>query len=107
MTVARYIAPLIVGFVLSASAFAQYVPPRGFVPDAQTAISVARAVLIPIYGAVWIKNQEPLVAEERTDRWIVRGTLCPNQPANSCQRGVAEIEIAKSDGRILRVIHSQ
>jgi NTF2 fold immunity protein len=98
---------MVFGLLLSTSAFAQYVPPRGFVPNAETAIAVARAILIPIYGAENIKREEPLVAEERTDRWIVRGTLCPTLPPNSCLGGVAVVEIAKSDGRIVRVIRYQ
>lgn len=76
-------------------------------PDAETAIAVARAILMPIYGKETIRREEPLVAEERTDRWIVRGTLCPALPPNTCLGGTAEIEIAKSDGRIIRVIHYQ
>lgn len=98
---------MVFGLIFSTSTFAQFVPPRGFVPNAETAIAVARAILIPIYGAEMIKREEPLVAEEKAERWIVRGTLCPTLPPNTCLGGTAEIEITKSDGRILRVIHSQ
>ena len=73
-------------------------------PDAATAIAAARVVLIPIYGADTIRHEEPLVAEQEADRWVVRGMLQYPRP-NNCTGGTAEIEIAKSDGRISRVIH--
>jgi len=88
------------------TAAAQYVPPNGFVPNAETAVAVARAVLIPIYGANSLRKEEPFIAEERADRWIVRGTLnC--EGSLTCVGGTAVVEIAKNDGRILRLIHSK
>ena len=90
--------------LVGTEARAQYVPPKGFVPDRATAIGIARAVLIPIYGQEQIRREEPLVAEEKPDRWLVTGTL---KCSPFCTGGTAEIEIAKSDGRILRVIHGQ
>ena len=73
-------------------------------PDAATAIAAARIVLIPVYGADTIRHEERLVAEQKADRWVVRGMLqCPRP--NNCTGGTAEIEIAKSDRRILGVIH--
>ena len=88
------------------AAHAQYVPPNGIIPNAETAIAVARAILIPIYGADTVRGEEPLVAEQKPDRWIVRGSLnCGGAP--TCVGGTAEIEIAKNDGRVLRVTHYQ
>ena len=49
-------------------------PPNGFVPDANTATAIARAVLIPIYGAATIRGEEPLKAERVGEFWHVRGT---------------------------------
>ena len=86
-------------------AIAQYIPPKGFVPDRITAIAIARAVLTPIYGLEQIRSEEPLVAKEMPDRWLVTGTLTCG--GRVCLGGTAEIEIAKSDGRVLRVIHGQ
>jgi hypothetical protein len=107
MARSRFMVLMVFGLIFSTSAFGQYVPPRGFVPNAETAIAVARAILIPIFGAEMVKREEPLVAVERADRWFVTGTLCPTLPPNSCRDGVPEVEIAKIDGRILRVSHSQ
>jgi hypothetical protein len=77
-----------------------YTPPLGFIPDAQTAIAVARAVLTPIYGAEKIRSEEPLTARKQDDVWVVSGTL----PAGLAG-GVVEVSISAKDGRILRVIH--
>jgi hypothetical protein len=79
-----------------------YVPPTGFVPDAETASAIAEAVLAPIYGQRRIARQKPLTASLHGDRWIVMGHLPPNTLG-----GVAEVEIAKSDARILRVTHGR
>jgi hypothetical protein len=82
-----------------------YVPAEGFVPDKNTAIRIAEAVLDPIYGEDKIKAEEPLDAKlnEAGDTWIVWGHL--PKPAN--KGGAAYIEISKADARILRVTHGR
>jgi NTF2 fold immunity protein len=83
-----------------------YVPERGFVPDAATAIQIAEAVLIPIYGEDSIARERPFVASLEGDVWRVRGSLAL-PPGTAVRGGVAEIEIAKQDGRIIRVTHGR
>jgi NTF2 fold immunity protein len=82
-----------------------YVPPAGFVPDKNTAVRIAEAVLDPIYGEDQIKAEGPLDAKlnEAGDTWIVWGHL--PKPAN--RGGAAYVEISKADGRILRVTHGK
>jgi hypothetical protein len=77
------------------------VPREGFVPDAATATRIAEAVLVPIYGARQIRSEQPLKATLRVDVWQVTGQL----PAG-WRGGVAVVEIAKRDARILHVSHS-
>ena len=79
-----------------------YEPPEGFVPDSSTATRIAEAVWIPIYGEEQIRNQRPYRAALQGASWVVRGSLPPGQPG-----GVAVAEIARSDGRILRVSHGR
>jgi hypothetical protein len=79
-----------------------YVPKRGFVPDVQTAISIGIAVLIPIYGQDVIDAQKPFEATLIGDVWVVTGTLKRHTPG-----GVAEIDISRKTGTILRVIHGK
>jgi len=75
-----------------------FVPSKGFVPDGKAAIEIARAVLLPVYGAHVIEDEEPLKATKRGDVWIVSGTL---RCAPNCVGGVAEVRISVRDGRIL------
>ncbi|WP_426175213.1 NTF2 fold immunity protein [Massilia sp. TWR1-2-2] len=79
-----------------------YVPKDGFVPDAATAVAVGLAVLTPIYGRDVIDPQKPLKAVLVGDVWVVMGALKSNSVG-----GVAEINISKKNGAILRVIHGK
>ncbi len=76
-------------------------PKDGFVPDEQTAIRIAEAVWIPIYGKEMIEAERPIQAILHNEVWIVEGTL------HAQKGGVAEAEIAKKDGRIIRVSHGK
>jgi hypothetical protein len=88
--------------ILSASAQPGFVPKSGFVPDSATALEIAEAVLVPIYGRDAIEREKPLKAELRGDVWTVTGTLPRGHVG-----GVATVRIAKADGRILFVLHGQ
>jgi len=80
-----------------------YRPPKGFVPDSATAVRVAVAVWTPIYGDSLIMAEQPFIATLRDGVWTVTGTL----PRPYTRGGVAMARIAKRDGRILFVRHSQ
>jgi hypothetical protein len=100
----------IFGFVVVAVAVAfaaettkpSYKPKDGYVPDAKTAIKIAVAVWEPIYGEQKIAGEKPYHASLTNGVWTVTGSL-PEGMAG----GVAIAEIAKDDGKILRVIHEQ
>lgn len=79
-----------------------YFPKNGFVPDKITAISIAIAVLTPIYGAETIDGEKPFVASLNNGVWTVAGSLSTGHVG-----GVAEIQISKVTGKILRVTHSK
>lgn len=80
-----------------------YVPNEGFVPNEETAIKIAEAVWLPIYGES-INNKKPFIAEynEAEEFWEVYGTLPENMIG-----GVPEIKIRKNDGKILHVTHGR
>lgn len=91
-------------------AFGQGVEPdTGFVPNAETAVKIGEAVLIPVYGEKKIESERPFHAELKDGTWIVGGTLrCPDGhggTTTSCTGGTAVVKIAKADGRILFMIH--
>lgn len=79
-----------------------YVPKNGFVPDKNTAVGIAVAILSPIYGKETISGEQPLVATLENGVWTVRGSL-PKRHVG----GVAEIQISKTTGQILKVSHSR
>lgn len=78
-----------------------YKPEEGYVPDAETAITVAVAVWVPIYGKEQIESEKPYSASLKDGIWYVIGSL-PEGPG-----GVAEAEIAKENGCILRISHGE
>lgn len=82
-----------------------YVAPQGLVPDSATAVRIAVAVWTPIYGARQIRSEAPYRATLRDSVWTVQGSLPCGGLA--CPGGVALAEIAKRDGRILRVSHGR
>ncbi|MBU1105339.1 MAG: YbbC/YhhH family protein [Candidatus Riflebacteria bacterium] len=81
-----------------------YKPKEGYVPDAETAIAIAVAVWKPIYGKDKIENEKPYQAILASGVWTVESSL-PGQ--GRMVGGVAVAEIAKDDGRILRVSHGK
>jgi len=74
-----------------------------YVPDKKTAIKIAEAIWLPIYGED-IYKMEPFKAKliDENKTWLVRGSL----PKNSLG-GVPIIEIRKSDCKIIRVTHTK
>jgi hypothetical protein len=73
----------------------------GYVPDETTAIKIAEAIWLPIYGEE-IYNYKPFKAELLDKKvWRVSGTV-------HTQLGGSPIaEIEKSDCKILKVIHEK
>lgn len=77
-------------------------PGDGFVPDAETAVRVAEAILGRIFGEDILAPQRPFRVMLRDGRWIIKGSI----PEHALG-GVAHIEISQGDGRILRVAHGE
>jgi len=73
----------------------------GFVPDAATAIKVAEAVWLPIYGT-GIDDSRPFQAALEDGVWVVTGTL-----PEGMYGGVPHAYIRRHDGKVLQVFHTQ
>lgn len=72
------------------------------VPNEKTAIAIAKAIWLPIYGKS-IKREKPYIAYlNRDDIWVVNGTFHGLRFG-----GVAYAFIRKKDGKIIYVIHGQ
>ena len=77
-------------------------PKDGYVPDSKTAVKIAVAVWEPIYGEEQIAKEKPYRATLAGGVWTIKGSVPASMPG-----GVAVAEIAKDDGRILRVSHGK
>ncbi len=84
------------------------IPKEGFVPTAQAAISIAEAVLVPVYGEQVVTSERPFKAVLSEGVWIIRGSVpCDHPPAGAeCPGGVAEVRISKRVGSIIYMMHS-
>jgi len=72
-----------------------------YVPNGQTAIKIAEAIWLPIFGES-IYKEKPFKAILIKDRiWYVHGTL------HTAIGGTVNIEIQKSDCKILSVSHGK
>ena len=77
------------------------IPKNGYVPDEQTAIAIAVAVWIPIYGKENIARQTPYQAKLKEGIWYVTGSV------STQKGGAASAEIQKTDAKVLRVSHGK
>ena len=50
-------------------------PRDGVIPDEQTAVAVARAIFLPVYGEEEVSKFEPYHAQLAHGTWTVYGTL--------------------------------
>jgi hypothetical protein len=82
------------------------IPKGGFVPDRETAIRIAEAVWIPLYGEARISQEKPFVAELHDGVWTVSGTF-HSEAGTTRKGGVATIKISKLDGRIIMASHGK
>ena len=110
----KCLAILFCVFSLVMCAFAHsYKPKAGYVPDAETAVHVAEAVLIPVYGKKQIESERPFTAKLNHGVWTIAGTLrCPDgkggfAPDSLCDGGVAVIQISKDDAHIVSMTHGK
>jgi hypothetical protein len=78
-----------------------YASAEGYVPDAETAVKIAEAVWLPIYGER-VLEKRPFKARLNGEIWTVEGSLPKGRLG-----GVPLAEIRKSDGAILRVSHGK
>jgi NTF2 fold immunity protein of polymorphic toxin system component len=78
-------------------------PKNGFVPNAETAVKIAEAVLIPVYGEATVNQERPFKASRQGDVWRVTGTL--NCGAPQCTGGTAVVRISETSGEILFMGH--
>jgi hypothetical protein len=72
-----------------------------YVPNEETAVRVAEAILYPIYGEN-VYQQRPFIAILENEIWVIEGSL-----PEGMKGGVAYIEIRKKDCKVLKVSHGK
>ncbi len=73
-----------------------------YVPNEETAIKIAEAIWLPIYGEK-VLSEKPYYAVLKNDSiWVVKGSL-----KKGFKGGVPYIEIQKNDCKILKVTHGK
>jgi hypothetical protein len=81
---------------------------NGYVPDEATAVRIAEAVFIPIYGEKRLHAEQPFHAVLKSDYWVVSGTLPkPRNPNEVIVGGTMTAEINRLTGCIRSVYHSR
>ena len=98
---------MLFGFATNILSTAQTNPPKaGYVPDEATAIRIAEAVFIPIYGEKQVVSERPFHARLRGDLWVVKGSLPkPRKPDEIIVGGTMMAEIDRTTGGIKTVYH--
>jgi hypothetical protein len=76
-------------------------PDVGYVPNAETAMKIAEAVWIPIYG-IGVLEKRPLRVRLVDEVWVVEGSVQKPMPG-----GVPLANISKRTGEILRISHGK
>lgn len=93
----------IYAFFGSGPQFGGIVPAKGYVPDEATAIRVAEAICVGMFGPSVLEKERPFTAKlEGQEVWIVTGSL-----PKGFDGGVAMVWISKTDGKILGVSHGK
>jgi NTF2 fold immunity protein len=77
--------------------------PNGLVPDKETAIRIAEAVLIPIYGEEQIKREKPYNVRLEDGKWTVTGSMPKSE--SPIVGGTFFIIISQKDARIIDIGH--
>lgn len=84
------------------SSISSITPEDGLVPTAEVAFQIAEAVLASVYGKERIEKGKPFSVNLENDVWLIEGAL-----EKDMLGGTAYVEIKKSNGEILKVIHTK
>ena len=81
-------------------------PQKGYVPDEATAIRIAEAVFIPIYGEQHVHSERPFRARLDGEYWVVSGSLPkPRSKDELIVGGTMTAEINRQTAMIRAVYH--
>jgi hypothetical protein len=102
-TARTFVAAVVVLCAFSAQAQNPWKQPNGLVPDKQTAIKIAEAILFPIYGEDTIKRERPYRVSLRDGCWYISGSMPHSDEV--MVGGTFFITISQWDGRVIQIGH--
>lgn len=82
-------------------------PPKLLVPDEQTAIALAEAILFRAYGRETIEAQRPYKVSLTDGEWYLFGTLPEDTEEGGVMGGTFRIVISQKDGCVRSVGHGE
>ena len=74
-------------------------PAEGFVPDGKTAVKIAEAILLPLYGEKSVASERPYSAKLKSGVWFEEGHS--SIPKNRRLGSPVQVHIAQRDGQII------
>jgi hypothetical protein len=84
-----------------------YSPKEGFIPTADIAVGIAQCVLTKIYGKEIIEKEKPFSVNLKNEIWIIEGTAPKTNNGTLILGGQSYMEIRKSNGEILKLLHTK
>ena len=84
-----------------------YIPVEGLVPTADVAVKIAECVLFEIYGKEKIEKEKPFSVNLRDGVWIIEGNIPDIKNGDITFCGQVYMEIKKSNGEILKLLHTK
>lgn len=84
-----------------------YFPVEGFVPTADVAVRIAECVLSEIYGKENIEKEKPFSVNLQNGVWIIEGSIPDMNDSLITFYGESYMEIKKSNGEILKLLHTK
>jgi len=75
---------------------------QGYVPDSTTAVQIAQILFVRVYGEKVLKKKPFVATLKNGNIWVVEGSI-----DKGVDGGVPHLEIQKSDGKIVYLIHGK
>ena len=84
-----------------------YVPAEGFIPTADIAVKIAECVPLEIYGKESIEKEKPFSVNLVNGIWVIEGHIPNGNDSALTFCGQSYVEIRKSNGEIIKLLHTK
>ena len=80
---------------------------EGFIPTADIAVKIAECVLLEIYGKESIEKEKPFSVNLVNGIWVIEGHIPNGNDSALTFCGQSYVEIRKSNGEIIKLLHTK